>query len=1092
MPNTVKQVKRLIGFVQFFRNFIPNLGQKLLPFFKLLRKENVFTITNDHHESLNTLKADLTRATDLTLRLAKPGLQFVILCDASFHGTGFVLMIEDYLIDKKGKTKKTYAPVSFGSRLFTTTQLKFSVYYKEFLALYFALDHFAHFMWCATKPVLVLTDNRSLTQFFQSKSIHPSLWNCLDRVLSFNILLAHIPGKVNSAADFLSRMQTDPNLTLQIKLTDHVPFCEIEIETEAKAPNVSLSNISEVAPFCEELQPAVDEQFITQLKAHGLYDQFMAKQHGNDADIHITGFFSLSSIPQVNLIGTNNFEDILNDLPNPTQPLDLVQEQQNDEVTREVVSWKNWGNPDESPNLPLALRKYRKQFNRLVVENDILYRLFYDDCGKVKYKQFCVPKTLWRKVVFRLHNSKTAGHFGIVKTVEEFRKRFYFPNLTEFFISSIKNCLTCLQLKRVPSKFLKTPLQPVSSLNSYPGETLRIDLVGPLTSSVHRYVLTAIDVFTKYLFAVPLTNVRADTIARELTSIFFRHSYLPKTIHSDLGTSFVSELLHELTKLLEIQLDHASLKHPQTVGVVERSHSALKRILKLNTNEQWNDWFKYVQLATFIHNTSYHSAIGCSHTVLFHGREPIKPLDLRFNNTLTERFFPNSEYVIALQDAMNKKFSETKFKLTEMYNKYRACYDCKAEAKPLALLSYCLLVNPKLTTQSDFESKSLPIWLPLYCIEKILTNSNYIIRKVSTNYTQCVRRIRLIPVTPQGRIHDLTVNNIENFQRDPSLGHYRGEPTLFDESIPSLLEPPTTVVATQNVTEDPPPVTVNIRFPIAPAPVPLGLAPRDYHEKVIQNKIPPKKRCIPITEQAASSHQLTKGQKRDVIIDSCQRTRTLQPNSVTQKDPNVHDKYTRFRHSAQSTPPGYSKPQKEVKKRYSLKNSQKRLSIKNDVNAVIESSVHPKFCFSQSDILTATTCIEECVSSDFAMGKGLASTIACCYPDLQELRKLPKNNFPPGSLVTYFDQQHQRFIYNLVTKRQFFQKPTYETLELSLQALKQHLKRHNIQKLEIPKLGCGYDQLHWPKVFSILFNVFSGSNLIITIFQPIRQPSVPL
>ena len=90
MPNTAKQVKRLIGFVQFFRNFIPNLGQKLLPFYKLLREENVFTITNDHHESLNTLKADLTRATDLTLRLAKPGLKYVILCDASFHGTGFV------------------------------------------------------------------------------------------------------------------------------------------------------------------------------------------------------------------------------------------------------------------------------------------------------------------------------------------------------------------------------------------------------------------------------------------------------------------------------------------------------------------------------------------------------------------------------------------------------------------------------------------------------------------------------------------------------------------------------------------------------------------------------------------------------------------------------------------------------------------------------------------------------------------------------------------------------------------------------------------------------------------------------------------
>ena len=137
---------------------------------------------------------------------------------------------------------------------------------------------------------------------------------------------------------------------------------------------------------------------------------------------------------------------------------------------------------------------------------------------------------------------------------------------------------------------MKTTLQPVLSLSSYSGETPQIDLVGPLKSPVHRYVLTAIDVFTQYLFAVPLTNVSADTIARELMSIFFRHSYLPKPIFSDLRTFFVSELLYELTKLDEIQLDQTSLKNPQTVGVVERSPSALKLILKLNTKEQWNDW----------------------------------------------------------------------------------------------------------------------------------------------------------------------------------------------------------------------------------------------------------------------------------------------------------------------------------------------------------------------------------------------------------------------------------------------------------------------------------------------------------------------
>ena len=179
-------------------------------------------------------------------------------------------------------------------------------------------------------------------------------------------------------------MQTDPKLTLQIKLTDHVTIREIELETESKAPIVSLSNISEIAPFFEELQTAVDEQIIDQLRAHGFYDQFLAKQPNDDSYIPIRGFFSFSSIQQVNLIETNHFEDILNGLPNRTQPLDFSQEQRNDENIREVTLWKNRGNPDELPKLPLVLRKYRKQFNHLGVENYTLYHLFYVDCGNVK------------------------------------------------------------------------------------------------------------------------------------------------------------------------------------------------------------------------------------------------------------------------------------------------------------------------------------------------------------------------------------------------------------------------------------------------------------------------------------------------------------------------------------------------------------------------------------------------------------------------------------------------------------------------------------------------------------------------------------
>ena len=50
-------------------------------------------------------------ATNVTLRLPKPGLQYVIICDASYHGAGLLLIVEDY-VNETGKKKKTYALVS--------------------------------------------------------------------------------------------------------------------------------------------------------------------------------------------------------------------------------------------------------------------------------------------------------------------------------------------------------------------------------------------------------------------------------------------------------------------------------------------------------------------------------------------------------------------------------------------------------------------------------------------------------------------------------------------------------------------------------------------------------------------------------------------------------------------------------------------------------------------------------------------------------------------------------------------------------------------------------------------------------------------
>ena len=88
-------------------------------------------------------------------------------------------------------------------------------------------------MWEATNPTIVLTDNKSVTQLFQTKAIPPSLWNACDYVLQFNFKIAHIAGSVNTAADFLSRLELKVTERIRLKITEDVQTTPLEVTTSS-------------------------------------------------------------------------------------------------------------------------------------------------------------------------------------------------------------------------------------------------------------------------------------------------------------------------------------------------------------------------------------------------------------------------------------------------------------------------------------------------------------------------------------------------------------------------------------------------------------------------------------------------------------------------------------------------------------------------------------------------------------------------------------------------------------------------------------------------------------------------------------------
>ena len=89
----------------------------------------------------------------------------------------------------------------------------------------------AHILWETTKTLIVVTDNKSVTRFFQTKAIPPPLLNACDFVLQFSFRIAHIAGSVKSAADFLSRLELKVTENIRLKNKEGIQTTHIELTT---------------------------------------------------------------------------------------------------------------------------------------------------------------------------------------------------------------------------------------------------------------------------------------------------------------------------------------------------------------------------------------------------------------------------------------------------------------------------------------------------------------------------------------------------------------------------------------------------------------------------------------------------------------------------------------------------------------------------------------------------------------------------------------------------------------------------------------------------------------------------------------------
>ena len=94
-PKSKKALQRYLGFVNYYRNYIPRMADKLNPFYKLLKAEVAIIITSELKETSYSVNKALNDACHLAFKQPNSGKQLVLVTDASFRSAGYALMIED-------------------------------------------------------------------------------------------------------------------------------------------------------------------------------------------------------------------------------------------------------------------------------------------------------------------------------------------------------------------------------------------------------------------------------------------------------------------------------------------------------------------------------------------------------------------------------------------------------------------------------------------------------------------------------------------------------------------------------------------------------------------------------------------------------------------------------------------------------------------------------------------------------------------------------------------------------------------------------------------------------------------------------------
>ena len=312
--------------------------------------------------------------------------------------------------------------------------------------------------------------------------------------------------------------------------------------------------------------------------------------------------------------------------------------------------------------------------------------------------------------------------------MDRIRQRFYWPGIKNDVESWISGCQVCQKRKLGKQKHRHEMQiwQPSS-----PFICVSLDILGPLPESryndkLYKYILLIGCNFTRWFVAVPLVDIRAETVCQAFLDSWVTVFGVPESLHSDNGTQFTSKIFSSMCERLQLPHSFSTPYHPQGNAKVERINKTLEDGLAKYCEEKHIDWAFHLQTFMMAYRSAVHETTGQTPFRLMFGTEMRMPVDF-LHPTLPEQTITHRDYVFLRLSEASDLFEIVRRRCHVEQRRKKSLFDRKRYGPSYKVGDFVLLHSPVCAEGQSPKLKSF--WSGPYRIHKMINQINFVLEK---------------------------------------------------------------------------------------------------------------------------------------------------------------------------------------------------------------------------------------------------------------------------------------------------------------------------------------------------------------------------